>query len=278
MAVGDTGPSTSYSDPIYDRLDTVAQRVAKRWPLLLLALLLIIGIALVLRHIAASDPETTSAFAYLDALDESDEVKRTERLTAVAHEDDHTDFFRARAHLDLVQHHLLAPDLAGAREHADAAMALARTSEDPGIEFEARLAQAAVAEDAGELDVALTAYQDVESGTAGTFPAQRMAATLGAARVLQKAGDLDGALAKLEPLIANTDRDARQLVQYGRWLYWQIKRQQANAPDALVTAPPAGAAADGAAAPAATDAAAPAEPAATQPTPDAAAPAETPKE
>ncbi|MBA3847648.1 MAG: hypothetical protein H0X45_13530 [Planctomycetes bacterium] len=275
MAVGDTGPSSSYSDPIYDRLDTVAQRVARRWPLLLLALLLIIGIALVLRHIAASDPETSSAFAYLDALDESDEVKRTERLTTVAHDDDNTAYFRARAHLDLVQHHLLAPDLVRAREHADAAVALARSSEDAGIEFEARLAQAAIAEDAGELDSALKAYQDVEIGSSGTYPAQRMAATLGGARVLQKAGDLDGALAKLEVLIANTDRDARALVQYGRWLYWQIKRQQAGASDALVTAPSGAVAPDGAAVPT-VDAVVPAEP--TPPASDAAAPAAAPKE
>ncbi len=274
MAVGDTGPSSSYSDPIYDRLDTVAQRVAKRWPLLLLALLLIIGIALIVRHVAASDPETSSAFAYLDAQDETDVVKRTERLTAVAHDDGNTAFFRARAHLELVQHHLLAPDLVRAREHADAAVALARSGEDAGIEFEARLAQAAIAEDAGELDSALKAYQDVEIGSSGTYPAQRMAATLGAARVLQKAGDLDGALAKLEPLIANTDRDARALVQYGRWLYWQIKRQQAGASDALVSMRSGAVAPDGAAVPTADDAVPP------EPTPasDAAVPADASKE
>ncbi len=237
MAVGETGPSSSYSDPIYDRLDTVAQRVARRWPLLVLALLLIIGIAVGLRHFAASDPETNSAFAYIAALHESDDIKRSAALNAVAQDSGKTPFFRARAHLDLIQQYLLKPDLARAREHGDAAVTLARDSEDAGLEFEARLAQAAIAEDAGELETALKHYQDVEAGTAGTFPAQRMVASLGAARVLQKAGDLDGALAKLETLIANTDQDARALVQYARWLYWQIKRQQQGAPDALVTVP-----------------------------------------
>src|SRR3954469_11394442 len=65
MAVTETGPSSSYSDPIYDRLDTVAQRLARRWALVVLVILGIVAGSLVARYAISEDSTTASLQAYL---------------------------------------------------------------------------------------------------------------------------------------------------------------------------------------------------------------------
>lgn len=226
------GPSSSYSDPIYDRLDTVAQRISRRWPLLVLLLLIIVATAVTLRMAFFRSPSAASASAYVEAMEAEGDDAKLAALKKLVDDAAATDYFRGRAACELVQDALDKKQPAEAKKYAEQAVAFAAKGGDADLQLNARLSLAAAHEDAGEYADALKSYRDVASSAGGKFPSQQLAAVLGAARTLQAQGLIDEAVTQLESVINRNDSGAEALLDYARVLYWQLKRAQESKPEA----------------------------------------------
>jgi hypothetical protein len=242
-----TGPTTSYSDPIYDRLESVAQRLTRRLGLVLLALLVAIVIAVIVHSRLQESPEAASASAFTKALDQLEEANRerdaakatklTAALTAlqgVAGNEKITPFFRSRAFIELVQEDLSANNLGEGKAHAAKALELAAKSQDSELQLKAELSAAAVQLQAGENAEAEKAYLQVERHAGAKSADSSIVAELGAARAMELQGKLEEAAAKLETITSRVDASAHELVQLARQQFWRLKRLQA-----LKDAPPA---------------------------------------
>jgi tetratricopeptide (TPR) repeat protein len=220
------GPSSSYSDPIYDRLDTVAQRISRRKPLILFVLVLVVAGAIVTRVLLIRSPIAASATSYSKAMDEKDAAAKSNALQKVMNDGSVTDYFRGRAANELVQLSLNERETAEAKKYAEQAVDFAAKSTDADLQLNARLSLAAANEDAGDFDEALKSYREVATGAGGKFPSQQLTAILGAARVLKQQAQIDEAVAQLESVINRNDNGADALLAYARVMYWQLKRAQ----------------------------------------------------
>ncbi len=224
----DTAPTTSYSDPIYDRLERAAQSVRRRWYLVALFLVLCLAGGLVLRWWQSRNPEAASAVAFVRARGE-EATKRDEALRKVATAEATTPAFRARAWQEVAQIALLDGKIDAARDAiAKAKDEAAKTKSDELI-LAVRLSQGAVAEDAGQLDEAFTHYDDVRSH-GQKFPAQYVPAVLGVGRVLAAQHKPAEAMTALEDVMSRTDDGVEGLVSLARSLYWRCKREAEGAP------------------------------------------------
>jgi tetratricopeptide (TPR) repeat protein len=252
MAYPESGPTSSYSDPIYDRIDTFAQAVKRRWWIYLVALVVIVVAAQLLRMWATNRPEEAASAAFNAALGAEKPEDRVAKLHALAGDDKASAYYRSRSFIELVQDQLQHDDATAAKASAERAMKLAEQSKDIELQYAARLSRGAAEFQLGELDTALADYSKVETGGA-RYGAQQIEATLGAARTLIKQGKRDEAIAKLEPMLTRTDAGAEALLSMARVYYWKLKREQAEA------ALPQGAQPAGPASPA------PAQPQASQP-------------
>jgi hypothetical protein len=270
-----TGPTTSYSDPIYDRLESVAQRLTRRLGLVLFALLAGIVVAVIIHSRLQESPEAASANAFTKAQDKLEEATRerdaekTAKLAAaitglqeVASNEKITPFFRSRALIELVQQDLSANNPGEAKAHAAKALDLANQSQDGELKLKAELSIAAVQLQAGDLVEAEKSYLQAESHAGAKSADSAIVAALGAARAMELQGKLEEAATKLETITSRVDAAAHELVQLARQQYWRLKRLQAlkDAPPAAPApgaAPATGAAAPPAAAPGAAPAAAP---------------------
>lgn len=274
------GPSTSYSDPIYDRLEVVAQRVVKRLWLIVVALVAVVVVAVVTHASLKHTPVAASASQFLDAAtirleaDRGDPAARTSKLieaakafAAVAADEKVTPYYRARAYIELTQLDLDRSQLTEAKAAIEKARDLAAKAEDPDLELAVGLSEAAVLLQANELQAAETRYLAIERAAGQTYPDRQIAATLGAAQAIIAQKRTDDAIAKLETLINRTDANAAMLLALAKNQYWALKRAQAApaAPTAATTGDKP------AAAPAEQPAVAPAA-ATVAPTPAAAAP------
>ncbi len=289
-----TGPTTSYSDPIYDRLESVAQRLTRRLGLVLFALLVGIVIAVIIHSRLQESPQAASANAFLKAknqLEEADRERDAEKagklnaalaaLQAVASDDKITPFFRGRAFIELVQQDLSANKLGEAKAHAAKALEFATQSQDSELKLKAELSAAAVQLQAGENAEAEKAYLLIESHAGAKSADSSILAEFGAARAMELQGKLDEAATKLETITSRVDASAHELVQLAHQQIWRLKHLQAlkDAPPAAPLpagaavppgAAPAPAAAPGAApVPAATPASGPAKAPAAAPAPPA---------
>jgi hypothetical protein len=265
-----TGPTTSYSDPIYDRLESVAQRLTRRLGLVLLALIVGIVIAVIIHSRLLESPEAASANAFTKAQDQLEEANRERdpdkanklaaalnALQVVAGNDKITPFFRSRAFIELVQQDLSANTLGEGKAHAAKAIELATKSQDGELQLKAELSAAAVQLQAGENAEAEKSYLLAERHAGAKSADSSIVAVLGAARAMELQGKLDEAATKLESITSRVDASAHELVQLARQQYWRLKRLQAlkDAPPAATApgaAPATGAAAPGGAAPAPT--------------------------
>ena len=267
--VNDLGPTSSYSDPFYDRLDSIFRFIKGAWPLVLLAILLVVAAVFALTWMLQRHPAAGSAVRYIAARDTEDEAKRLAALTTVAADTSVTPVFRTLAQNDLVQAQLLKGDTAGAAPLAAKASEYAAQGDDFAVQLIAKLTRAGTYQQAKELDQAATAYAEVKRAAGAKHPMEQLEATLGLARTLVLQGKSDDAIVELEALINRNDAGAEQLLGFARLLYWDLKRTQAEAKLAPAAAPVAPVAAPVAPAPEA----APAPAAVVVPAPAAAAPA-----
>lgn len=249
MADLDTAPTTSYSDPIYDRLEQVAQRIRRLKWLILGVILASIAIGVWVRANLKHNPGSASAVAYAEARELGDETQRKARLESLLGQEKTTPFFRARAALDLAQMALFAANVDEARRLVEQAKGHAAGAESPELELIVGLGEAAVAEDAKELDAALAAYEKVAAAAGARFPVHALTAAIGAARVEQQQGKHTAVLERLGAVLERTDEVSQQLMPLAKAIHWESQRasqggpKEAPKPAADATAP----AADGAA-------------------------------
>ena len=247
MADLDTAPTTSYSDPIYDRLELVAQRIRHLKWLILGLILVCICLGLWLRAKLKHNPDAISAVAYAEALDLSEDDKRKTQLETLLANGEATPFFRARAALDLAQVALLAGKLDDAKGLVDQAKAFAVDAKSPELALIVSLAQGAVAEDGKDYDTALAAYEKVVRDAGPKFAVHNLTASIGAARVEQMQGKHAEVIQRLDPELARTDEVSKQLLPLAKVIYWSSKRaldggpKEAPKPAAVVAAPAEGA-------------------------------------
>lgn len=228
----DDAPISSYSDPIYDRLDAFGQHLRRQWPVYVLAIVLITITTVVVATVMRNRPDAAAAAEFSLAVEEQDEAKRAEKLANVGAGGKSA--FRVIALNELVGLKLKANDLAGARTTAAEAVAAADAGEDAHLQLVTRLSQAAVSAQAGDYPAAAEAYRKVvtRAGSTAKLAAERLAGQLGAAQALAKqntAAARQEAIEILEPLLTRSDESARHLLELGTGLYWRLRREQAEA-------------------------------------------------
>lgn len=253
------GPTTSYSDPFYDRLEAIAQRVAKRLWILLLALVVVIIVAVVTHAAMRNTPIAASASQFLTAAtarmeaDQSREpsmrlaklAEASKSFAAVAADESVTPYYRARAYIELTQLDLDRSALTEAKASIDKARAWAAKATDPDLDLAVGLSEAAVLLQSGDLAGAESRYLSVERAAGSTYPDRQIAATLGAAHTMVAQSHVDEAIAKLETLVNRSDSNAAMLLNLAKNEYWSLKRGQSavspvgTPPAAPVTPAPA---------------------------------------
>ena len=267
------GPTTSYSDPFYDRLESVAQRISRRIGLVLLAIAVAVAVAVVVHSRMGNSPAAASANSFLSASTQREQanrerdplargVKQSEAAKAfatLAADEQATPYFRARACIELTQDHLDHAALTEAKAQVAKAKEFAAKADDPDLDLAIGLSQAAVELQAGEHAAAEKTYLGVERAAGATYPDRQIAALLGATIAMAAQSRVDDAIAKLEPLMSRVDGgSASLLIGIAKQQYWKLKRQKAEgvAPAAPAPAAPT----TGAAAPPPPSVAAPAAP------------------
>jgi hypothetical protein len=239
-----SGPTTSYSDPIYDRLESVAQRLGRRLGFVILALVVGIIIAVTIHGRMQNSPEAASANTFSKAQIELELANRdrdpmgksasiTKAVTAlqqVASDEAITPFFRCRAFIELVQQDLSLNNLSEAKGHAAKAVEFAAKSADTDLQLKAELSNAAVLLQSSDNAEAEKAYLLVEKHAGAKSVDSQMVAVLGAARAMELQGRLDDAATKLESITSRNDASAQQLVQLARQAYWRLKHMQNDKP------------------------------------------------
>ncbi|MBA3709763.1 MAG: hypothetical protein H0W83_13200 [Planctomycetes bacterium] len=233
----ESGPTSSYSDPIYDRIDIFAQGIKRHWYLYVLGLLVVVLLAQVVRLMVINRTGVASATTFVSAMDAEDAPTRITRLQALLADEQAAPYYRARAAIELTQDSLTKEDAAGAKVSAGKAVDLAKKSDDAELQYNARLSLAGAEFQAGDLDAAIRDYAEVEKNSKGRFQHIQVESVLGGARSLIKAGKPQDAIAKLEPLTARSDNGAQGLLDLARVMYWKLQYLQANPPPAAVPAP-----------------------------------------
>jgi hypothetical protein len=233
----DVGPSTSYSDPIYDRLESLSQRIVRRLWLIIGALLVTVVLAVVIHAYLNESPGAASAARFLKALEGNDEVKQATALQALTTDQQISADIRARASIELAQRALEKDDAKAAKTHADQAVEVARQSENAEVQLSAGLSQAAAVFQAGDHAAAEKLYAGVERAAGAKHPDSQIAAVLGAVKAMEAQGRLEDAIGKLEGVIGRTDTGARPLIASARLHYWRLKRKLADPNSAEWTKP-----------------------------------------
>ena len=257
------GPTTSYSDPIYDRLETVAQRITKRLGLILLALVVIIVAAVVTHSSLRNTPVAASASHFMNAMitrrsvdQTEDPVSRASKLeeatkafTAVATDESVTPYYRARAYIEITQIALDRSISKDAKDAVEKARSFAAQAADPDLDLAIGLSEAAVFFQDGNFTEAETRYRNIERAAGSKYPDRQIAATLGAAQSMAALGNIDDAITKLESVITRSDTNATMLVKIAKSEYWALKRRKISPPVTTPLAPATGVIAEPPAAP-----------------------------
>ena len=236
--MSDNVPSSSYSDPVYDRLDDAARAVRRHWLLVAGSIALVVIAAVSVRWVMSHHPEAGSAAGFIAAQQQSDQDKALAAYQAVADDVKTTPFFRARARIEMAQIQLDRKDTATALQTAQVALQDAQGAESPELVATARLTVAAVQFQAADLEGAGTSYTRAISEAGARNQVQFIEAKLGAARVAEAQGRMDEALSQLDDLINRSDIGADTLLSVARSRYWRVKRliaERAAAPAASAT-------------------------------------------
>ena len=259
------GPTTSYSDPIYDRLETVAQRITKRLGLILFALLVIIVAAVITHSSLRNTPVAASASHFMNAMitrhsvnQAEDPVSRASKLeeaakafAAVAADESVTPYYRARAYIEITQIALDRSITKDAKDAVEKARSLAAQAADPDLDLAIGLSEAAVFFQDGKFAEAETRYRNIERAAGSKYPDRQIAAILGAAQSIAALGNIDDAIVKLESVINRSDTNATMLVRVAKSEYWALKRRKIAPPVTTSPTPAIGAVTDSSAVPAA---------------------------
>ncbi len=244
-------PTTSYSDPIYDRLETVAQRIIRRLGLVILAMAVIVAVAVVSHQAMKNNPTAASAHEFLTAFTNKQEAEQArnpveknagldaaqKELTAVATNEAITPYYRARAYVELTQIALNRSQLTEASAAVEQAKTFASKSENADLELAVGLSEAAVFLQKGEHAAAENLYRSVERAAGQNNPDRQMAAAIGAAKAMELQGNLEGAIAILEGPINRVDKNASMLIELAKNTYWALKRKQATPAPAVNSNP-----------------------------------------
>ncbi|MFW5845989.1 MAG: hypothetical protein ACOCXJ_07165 [Planctomycetota bacterium] len=168
---------TSYSDPLYDRLERLSHFLGRRWLLVLVAFIATVVAGLFMLEQRRSTPDAASAGRYMQA------QEKQEELLAFAQDQAESVEFRARARIELAQMGLQDGASAEALDHVEEALELLEQEDFPGLELSARLSKAAAQTQAGEYEAALDTLRGVEQA-AIDHPAHRMQARMDQAFIL----------------------------------------------------------------------------------------------
>ena len=232
----DDAPLSSYSDPLYDRLDAISRQIRRLWWLFALVILIIALSAIALRLWMQREPTALGGALAVQAMQEQDPAKREAAWIELADGTKHDPAFRAAACIELSQLLLSRGDVIKGRERAQQAQELASLAKDEDLTLAAGLSRAAAALDGGDAAAALELYEKAGRNSGAKHPARKIAAELGAALCLEKLGKPAEAILRLEPLTTRTDRGADQLVQVATAMYWRLKRAGEATPTAQATA------------------------------------------
>lgn len=225
MASIDPGPSSSYSDPLYDRLDLLVRALRQRWVIYLVGVLIVVALAVAARSWLSARTDQASVAAFELAEQAHDPSERISQLQALA-QDPHADpYYRARAWIELTQHRLDTDNATTAEDAARNAVAEAKNAHDPELRATAQLSLAGAEYQAQDDTAALADYQAVEGATA-RYPVLQLEAILGEARAEQHLHQIPQAIQTLEPLLSRTDEAAKTLLDMARVMYWDLKREQ----------------------------------------------------
>lgn len=217
-------PLSSYSDPIYDRLDALSRQVRKQWWLVVLAVIVIALAAIAVRLWLHREPAALGGALAASASAQQDPAKREAAWIELADGANLDIGFRAAACIELSQILLDRGDAIKARDRAKQAENLARDAKDDDLVLAAGLSHAAALLDSGDANAALELYEKASRGAGAKHPARKLAGELGAAVCLEKLGKPDEAMARLEPLTTRSERGSEQLVQLATSMYWRLKR------------------------------------------------------
>ena len=171
---------SSYSDPLYDRMESIANRLGQRWWLYVIAVILAVIIAFVMRDILGRSPDAAAHHRYETAAD-------TQALIALSRDDSMTAEFRVHAGIEAAQNLLLDAEIdeAEALIRSLAPLVAASRHESRTLALVKDLSLAAVHEQVEEFAAALELYQGVESRAGRQMPIHTILGGLGATRVLQ---------------------------------------------------------------------------------------------
>lgn len=236
----DEAPLSSYSDPIYDRLEGIVRVLGRRWWAILAVALATVVLAMALQRSAVHTPAADGALALREARQDGPDA-----LQALAEDESILAEFRAKAALAAVKELPADSD----PERIDGLLILAASQaqidDNRSLQLAVALGQAAVLEDRGEHQRAFEAYASIEA-RAGAFPVHAFQAALGSARCLlaqaEQADDPEASL-ELQHRAADTldaiSRDIRAgsegLVEIASLMLEDLRRRN----PALAVPPPA---------------------------------------
>jgi hypothetical protein len=226
----DIGPTSSYSDPIYDRLEALSQWVRRMWFAVILVLAIVIALAVYLSLRARHTPDSLGAQQFALAHDERDDNKREARLRELGTTLESAQF-RTQALIEAGQLALQRKDPAAARADLVAAAAIAANlSDEDRLAAQILISQGSIEHQAQAYDQALGFYTKAEPLVRTRFPDLRVQLALQQALALEAKQDLDGAIAKLEPLLGTTDVYAEGLLDQARAYHARLSAIKAGEP------------------------------------------------
>ncbi len=228
MAYIDPGPTSSYSDPIYDRLDIMSKAMRRRWWIYVVAFLIVLVGSIVVRTSLANRSDQASATTFSQAFDARDPLANVEAFKDLAQNQKADPYYRARAWIELVQSRINDNEADSAKTAAEQAVVEAKRSGDSELVAYARLSLAAADFQRNDFDGALAEYQAVDQSSA-RYPVAQLEATLGEARSHEQLHQLPDAISTLEPLLSRSDVGSRELVGLARVEYWNDRRLQEQA-------------------------------------------------
>ena len=172
---------TSYSDPLYDRLEGVTKALGRKWWAIVLLAIAVGVVVVVLQQQRKVSPVADGANAYIQARGEEGIAE----LEAVATNDGILAEFRARAGLEAANRALRDKKPEDAERLLGIAKTQAVASQLRDLELTVIASQAAVAEQRGQLEDAEALYRQVADKTGTDLAGLNLVATIGVARVIR---------------------------------------------------------------------------------------------